>query len=577
MNKVILIEVFEKLSKIEKVNILTKEEKKNYGYNDYFPIWKINTEILANDKLVEICLLILFTNEFPLVFPKVFLCPKSYEIINNLPHIDSRKFVCTFDTVITKPNPTEPFGVVYESIKKAKKIIVEGIEKNNYSDFKEEFISYWEDKYNKEKEFPISILLLFDKEEQPKKIKLLQLNSKVGLFKYVLHNGNAQSINFIQYLTDFDIKYSEHNVFYLGDIDFKNTPPFNLKNSDSIGLIDKNLLKDFKKYINNSEYPKIVLLQKDLNGEVFYFGWFYQNIKTDLNGFRKGKLKAFDWISKLAKSYLVKRFSTEKYTYNRLMNRSGGYIETKKYSFSIVGVGSIGSNLYPFLNSMNFPEFRFVDNDNLKLENIARHFLGFNYLGLNKAKALSLYIKQSNPIQSTLYKNESIINVISDAPDFINKSDFLFVTIGDSNIESWLGEKIKAKEINIPTFFIWVEPYLAGGHCLYINPNDNIHYSSFFEGDFFKYNVISKESYIENLDLLSLKEAGCQTTYTPYSASNINSFIVSLYLKIAKIIDSNIQKTTSFTWIGDINNIENLGIKITNDKLKEKIGEIIIN
>ncbi len=573
----ILNQVFKKLSQYEQVSVLTSREKKKYGYNETYTIWKINTEILVDNNLLEICLLVLFLKEFPLVFPKIFLCPDSYKFINNIPHIDSNKFVCTYDTVITKPNPTEPFGITYESIKKAKEIIEKGLKKENYSDFEEEFISYWEDKYDKEKQLPISILLLFDNEEEYDKIRLLQLDSKVSSYNYVLHNGNAHSKNFIKYLTDFGIRYREHKVFYLGDINFKNTPPFSIKNSDSIKLIDNNLLTEFKKYINNSEYPKLVLLQKDLNGEIFYFGWYYKNIKTNLKGFRKGKLKAFDLISKLAKSDLVKRFSTEKYTYNRLLNRSSGYIETKNYSFSIVGVGSIGSNLFPFLNSMNFPEFRFIDNENLKLENIARHFLGFNYLGFNKAKALSLYIKQSNPIQSSLFKNESIINVISNAPDFINKSDFLFVAIGDSNTESWLGEKIKTKEINIPTFFIWVEPYLAGGHCLYINPYDNIHYSSFFEGDFFKHNVLSKQAYSKNLDLLSLKEAGCQTTYTPYSSSNINAFLVSLYPKISQIIDSNNQKTTSFTWIGNINNIENLGIKISNDKFKEKIGEIIIN
>ena len=573
----ILNQVFEKLSQYEKVSVLTAQEKKKYGYNDSYIIWKVNTEILVDNQLLEICLLILFLNEFPLVFPKVFLCPESYEFINNLPHIDSNKFVCTFDTVITKPNPIEPFGITYESIKKAKEIIEKGLNKENYSDFEDEFISYWEDKYDKEKEFPISILLLFDNEEEYEKIRLLKLDSKVGSYNYVLHNGNTQSKNFIKYLTDFGIKYTEHKVFYLGDINFKNTPPFNINNRESIEFIDENLLKKFIKYVNSSEYPKLVLLNKNLNGEVFYFGWFYQNIKTNLKGFRKGKLKAFDWISKLAKSGLVKRFSTEKYTYNRLMNRSSGYIESKKYSFSIAGVGSIGSNLFPFLNSMNFPEFRFIDNDTLKLENIARHFLGFNYLGFNKAKALNLYIKQSNPIQNVFFKDASIFNVVSNNPDFINNSDFLFVAIGDSNIESWLGDKIKTKEIKIPTFFIWVEPYLAGGHCLFINPDDNLHYSSFFEGDFFKYNIISKEAYKTNLDLLSLKEAGCQTTYTPYSSSNITAFLVSLYPKISQIIDCENHKTTSFTWIGDINNIEKIGIKISNGKLKEKIGKIISN
>ena len=86
-----------------------------------------------------------------------------------------------------------------------------------------------------------------------------------------------------------------------------------------------------------------------------------------------------------------------------------------------------------------------------------------------------------------------------------------------------------------------------GGHCIFINPQNN-NYKKYFKKDgLFKFNVIGD---YKN-EVLSLKEAGCQSNYTPYSSNNIQLFLGFLNLEISKIIESNNPESKSFTWIGD--------------------------
>jgi hypothetical protein len=262
------------------------------------------------------------------------------------------------------------------------------------------------------------------------------------------------------------------------------------------------------------------------------------------------------------------------YTNQRLIKRSSGDIaQPVVKKFVVAGVGSIGSNLIHYLNSIQAVEFKFIDPDSLELENIGRHYLGFNYLNWKKTKALKDYLTSSSPIQKVETREKSIFQVVNDELEFINESDFLFVAIGESNIETWIANAINKGLIVKPTFFIWVEPYLLGGHCIFINPKNSNYATYFAKDDLFKFNIIGN---YEN-DVLSLKEAGCQSNYTPYSSNNIQIFLGNIYPKILKILDSNDADSKSFTWIGDKGIAEKLNIELSEYSLKYESNTLIEN
>ena len=70
----------------------------------------------------------------------------------------------------------------------------------------------------------------------------------------------------------------------------------------------------------------------------------------------------------------VIRISPEIMTQKRLEERVGNSNVSHSRKIMIAGIGSIGSNLLYYLNSMSDIHFTLVDPEILKVENIKRHF-----------------------------------------------------------------------------------------------------------------------------------------------------------------------------------------------------------
>lgn len=569
-------EVFDKISKIDKTKKLNQYEKSKYGFSYADEVWEIETEIFFCNDIKIIVLHIVLTNHFPMSFPKVFLSPKTFDEIRYIPHLDSNRLICTYDSEIVSPNTKEPYGVIVESIAKAKRIIEDGISNQNVNAYDDEFIAYWECKYDGEFS-PIEAISLIDSVLDSSEVKILIVNNKVLKHQLYLHQNDSTYERFKKYLDVNNIIYTDYEVFWLEE-DYFNLliPPFHIKYKDIISsfLLEDIDKKNFERFINRKGSSQIVVTRKKINNTEYLLGWKYDKLSTYVPGFRPGEFKHFNAIVRNQSNDYVRRFYTEKFTFNRLANRSkGNSVEMEEYSFCIAGIGSIGSNLAFYLNSMNVPEFKFIDKDFLNIENLGRHFLGLDSVCDYKTKGLMNYFNLKNPLQRISTKEQSIVDVVSNDLDFINNSSFLFVAIGKYNIEKWIADRISDGIIKIPVFFLWVEPFLSGGHCLFIHPNKS-NYNDYYENDLFKYNVISNKEYSQGRQEFALKESGCQTTYIPYSSSNIISFLSAVYPFIIDIIEHKYSESKSITWIGNTEEIKNKGIELSDVGKKNIIGKI---
>jgi len=551
---------FEKLSNIDNVRIVSFDECKRLGFDPVFDLWEIDTEALVNDHLFPITIYLYFSTCFPVEIPKVYLSTETYNKVRYIPHVDNKKLVCTFDNEVIRVNHDDPFGIINECINRAKKILCDGLHKVNFDDFISEFKAYWEETYEDELK-PKQVLSLIDKLFVEDELKLICLDNSLKGYKYILHKEDKTSKIFKEFLTEYGIKFKEVNAFQLNGFPLFE-PPFNFSNRKILEIISKysnTQLSQFKLFINENQYPKLLVTKKIINEKEYYFGWFHSYLNTNRKGFRTGSISRLMAFNTFQANDYVERISTETFTPNRLENRTAGEIGAQKFNMAIAGLGSIGSNLLFFLNSINLPSFSLIDDDFLKIENINRHFLGFSYTNRFKTLALKEFLKTSNPIQEIKTKERSIIQVITDEPDFINSCDYLFSCIGNFNIESWLFRALQNQSIKIPVFFIWVEPYLVGGHCLYMHPNDLI-FEKYFKDGLFVNNVIPNDVY-DNMEIqFTKREAGCQTTFIPYSSANVISFLSRLFPSICSIIESKNEKSTSFSWVGNIEKLKEDGI-----------------
>ena len=177
-----------------------------------------------------------------------------------------------------------------------------------------------------------------------------------------------------------------------------------------------------------------------------------------------------------------------------------------------------------------------------------------------------------NPLLDIQTKVDSVIDIATKEPEFINTANYLIVSIGRRNIENWIGHAIKEGKIITPTFFLWVEPYLCAGHCLYI-PTSKPNHHDYFEDELFKFNVISNTEY-NSSSKLSLREAGCQTSYTPYSYNNLMIYISNIFIKMHETIIEKKGTSCSFSWIGDLSIIKEMNIQTSEFAKNKKLGEL---
>lgn len=560
---------FDNLSKHETVRILEKK-RLDKKHKDYAELWEVSIEVRdESDSVLDLQIHVAFPNNFPLILPSILLTEESYERLKYIPHVDSNRVVCTYDSDVTNPDPNQPYLIVCYCIDRAKRVIEAGLKKQNLKDFEEEFLSYWNCRFQEPK-VNEKILSLITEDPNTITVELFKLERTIGTFDYVLYQETEANKPFLNYLERTEKKFSRHNILYLEKFDVGNIPPFDLSVKSAVEKI-KALgdveYKEFSSLLNKSPGGLFVLFKKATSRVTHYLGFFFPPPIKALPGFRPNSITPIMAFTNTPQAgSKVERVLLNDYTDDRLEQRTSGQKTKDKFTFSVAGIGSVGSNLILFLNSLSFPSFRFIDHDWLSLENLNRHILGITYVGHYKAAGMRALLQHKNPKQDIQHYNEVINEAVNNTPDVINGSDYLFVAIGKINTENWISEQIKKGSIKVPTFIIWVEPYLAAGHCIFISPTD-YKYDDFYEyidnSQLFRWNIIDSQEYKNKNELLTLKEASCHTSYMPYSVANVTMFLSALFPHIVKVMKTKHKKSHAVTWVGDLNGIKSLGIELS--------------
>lgn len=561
---------FEQLKLTNAVSILDANERKNLKLQDYKDIWCINTEMfLTNGIARTIQLLIALPDDFPLVLPKIFLSSQDNEWIKYIPHVNVAGHVCLLDEETITLDTNQPGNILKECLLKAQEIIEKGLHLKNTQDFTDEFIAYWDESYDS-KDRVVTGLNMIGSEisKEDTSIRFLYLKKSFAGHSIILHNDNIDFQQFKSFLKKYEHGFEEHEAFYIGEIKGL-VPPFNYLNSSTYQIVVEHfpvLLRKYERFVNTLAYPKLVLFSIVVNGNSLFFGWQIPPLNTQRNGFRESRLSPMEVYAKFQKSDHVIRVKFDIFTKERIYQRTDGidYIHEPK-RITIAGLGSIGSNLLQYLLPLEIDEINLIDPDVLSLENINRHLLGLQYIRTDKVEAIKQFLELKNPLLKIQPYKTSVIRMIRDRVDIFNDTDYIFIAIGKNNIEEYIFDALGNNVLTKPIFFLWIEPYLCGAHCLFINPGHNLKFEHLFNEGLFTYNIIDSSEYKDGSRQLLFREAGCQSSYLPYGQKNITLFLSRLVPFIYDIMDVKSTKNIRLTWKGN---------PLIQDKLNLKLSDI---
>ncbi len=511
---------------------------------------------LEDDLLLSVCiegidvtLKCIFGPTFPYTFPKIQILPESKAKLDPMPHINADNSICVYDEGIAIPNFTEPLQLTVDTILKAIDVLSKGIRKDNRWDFLDEFNAYWATKALKKANSFLSDLV------------------KYGIIRFCFQDGKNDPIliaesddrlkHIYQAINLKELSSSKIKTGILIPIDdgFESSIP--KTDQDIVRLIQKHssFSKEYNSFMQTHIDEAVLLLFAQITSRgAILSGWIHFGPGVP-KGFRQGHVNLIAAFS-LSKEKGI-AVAIENCSQSRLFSRGSDGKEAIWNSVALIGCGSIGSMLADTFLLSGTTDFILNDNQILRYENIARHARGYWYEGLYKVQAVKYGLEKHNPnVKCQCFTNDAHIFLEQNA-DVLNSSDIIFVSVASFPIEHHICSLIKEGAIVKPVVILWVEPYALGGHALIIKKNQDLFEELFDKATFeFRYPLISDAS------TLLKREAGCQSTYMPYSGFYLQMFISSI---IEKIMTDTFQKKGNYllSWCGKLSAHAEYGVHLT--------------
>jgi len=497
---------------------------------------------------------------FPYEFPSIYI-HKDHNSLVGLPHIDKNRFICLFDKDVTIPNTCKPLEICGKSIRRAIKIIKDGIYKKNFKDYENEFLAYWsEDKTDGK---IISIVKANNIIHDVCVFDIGSLNFKK--YKYLVSSSFNEGNNWLSnagiFKNNYVINYEYGVYFPITNAKFDVIPN---SNKDIYSFLQGNKLKELYSHLNNKKRPTLVLC--NYKNAMFAFALQkYNNIVKNgkktykikhQKGFRIGKQMTFLELSGFAKENPIKRYVVDRFDKERLFERGGeGLTINQNYKINLLGCGSIGSFLLEKLVQIGFNNFNIVDIDIFSPANLARHVCDVGDIYENKSEVLKNKMCKRFPSLNIKSFTDNIITLASTNTLFFNNTDLNILCLGNYNVENLCSNLLQYQKILKPIIIIWVEAYLNAGHFIYLNSDKLFSYEKLhkIENGYFKY-IYSLNSDYSKIGYK--KESGCQSTYIPYATLSISSFVNNITYIIQEISNGNINQSCVYRWTKGKNILE---------------------
>lgn len=505
--------------------------------------------VCIND--IDIILKCVFGAAFPYVFPKIYLTAESREKLDAMPHINTDNSICVFDEGVSIPNFNHPVQLAIDTIIKAIEVISKGIRKENHWDFLDEFNAYWNTK---------AVLKANSFVSDLSKSCIIHFCFQEGKNDPLLIAESAECLQQVYQAINFkDIPLSEMKTGLLIPIDGTLESSIPKTDQDIVRLIQKHssFSKNYNKFMQSHIDEAVLLLFAQISDRgTILSGWVHFGPGVP-NGFRKGHVNlsvAFS-LSK-RKGFAL---SVENCSQNRLLNRGSDGGEVVWNNVALIGCGSLGSILADMLLLSGTTSYILNDNQILRYENIARHSRGYWYEGLHKVHAIKYGLEKHNPnVKCQCYTDDAHI-FLEQKADILNSCDVIFVSVASFPVEHHICKLVNEGIITKPVVILWVEPYAMGGHALVIKKRQDLFEELFDQSTFnFCYPLVS------NASSLLKREAGCQSTYMPYSGFYLQMFISNV---IERVMKETLCKKGNYliTWCGRLSSSADYGVQLTSN------------
>ncbi|NQT56990.1 MAG: ThiF family adenylyltransferase [Desulfobacteraceae bacterium] len=515
-----------------------------------FSAWRGSIRCEGKDVIIIVAIPISFPDELP----RIYLA-KGFRYLP-IPHVDGNNLVCTFDTDNIDFFAERTKSLIQETIEKARGIVSDGIYRRNSNDFENEFLAYWPIGSN-----PRKIYSIFQPEDEIAEIQIGTVEGGINEIRYIVGNNEDDIGSYIKkFHRDATIKKLQ-TCLYL-PLQRIPIPPFPENNKEILSCL-KSINPDYEKavsdFLSANEYQGTVIFSTKVNQQTVLAAW--QHIspgeKSLTKGFRPGKINPRVLKARLSSQKII-RCVVERIDSDRLQKRIGyDCRELKNKKICIIGCGSLGSHIAFYLSRSGIEKLTLIDNDELLPENVSRHLCGMNEINQDKVQVVARRIEGHFPHVRIETRNDMFHQVFIDNPEAIYSSDLIISATANTALERRINKiQIESPECP-PVLYSWIEPYGIASHAVLIINGKGGCFDCCLNRDNLRY-IFSVAEFRE--DNFTLQEAGCQTSYTPYSALEADqASSIATRLALA-YLNGEVYSSTRYVWLGDLNIMKNINV-----------------
>lgn len=156
----------------------------------------------------------------------------------------------------------------------------------------------------------------------------------------------------------------------------------------------------------------------------------------------------------------------------RMDQKIGSALNSKKVI--IVGCGSVGASVARILVQSGINDMVLIDPELLGWENLGRHELGAQDVGMHKAEALASHFRSRFPhVKNIDAVNTDLLSAIAKDSGLLDDCDLIISATASWNSESALNDMQLHCEIRCPIIYSWLENRAAAANALAVFSDDH--------------------------------------------------------------------------------------------------------
>lgn len=510
--------------------------------------WRVSLGVNADPRAIIVAV----PYSFPDSLPRFYVGePEREDGVQRL-HVDRNGLICTRDGSVVFLREEHVGEGVEELLQIAIRTATARSSSAQQQEFSDEFLAYWRDRV----ECPYQVLSIAEPGTAAKRMVLLkELDPPLlGRFPFFLADSEGSAGRWLSKI-GWDGAYQVCDALHLHLTSAPDAVP--TCNGDILSLLNEEgqpSLKAAETYYNTNN-GRVVITSYVSQGSFVLFGWVHPIwTPSDVVGFRKRKIPVQIRLSR-TKGSVIQGLAIQRADDARMAVRTAGNHDLvfPGAEVAVIGCGSVGSALAVSLVKLGIKRLTLVDEEDLRVENIPRHICGFPSVGTRKAQAVTDHIHARHPAVDCRPVDGDVLELLGKGELDLSNADLVVSCTGSYAVDRRLNWLLRLGGMDCPVVFVWVEALLVSGHVMVVHPTEGGCFQCVHPDDQFDFAVCG------NPTAFSMREAGCQSTYLPYSGFSVGVFAAFAARRIAEVIRGEITRSTLYTLLGDMREFEARG------------------